>query len=176
MDIILILLGVVLLALGRRLFWLFVGVVGFVAGLHLATQLLGEQPSWVILLVAVLAGLVGSVLAVFLQRLMIAVAGFLAAGYVLVSLLGYFGFELGNLAWLAFLIGGICGAILASLVFDLAVVILSALSGATLIVQGLAALVEGFEPSLNGLLILVLFFVGIAIQTGFLGKGAARHV
>ena len=88
MDIILVILGVVLLALGRKLFWLFVGGVGFVAGLTLTTQLLGEQPFWVILLVAALAGLVGSVMAVFLQRLMIAVAGFLAAGYVLVSLLG----------------------------------------------------------------------------------------
>jgi hypothetical protein len=170
MDIILVILGIVLLALGRKLFWLFVGGVGFVAGLTLTTQLLGEQPFWVILLIAALAGLIGSVMAVFLQRLMIAVAGFLAAGYVLVSLLGYFGLELGNLSWLVFLIGGACGAILASLVFDWAVVVLSALSGATLIVQGLAAMVPGFESSLNGLLILVLFFVGIVIQTGFFGK------
>lgn len=175
MDIILILLGIILLALGRRLFWFFVGVVGFVAGLTLATKLLAEQEFWVILLVAVLAGLVGSVLGVFLQRLMIGLAGFLAVGYVLVSLLGYFGFDMGNLTWLAFLVGGVCGAILASLVFDLALVILSALSGATLMVQGLAAQVPGFEPSLNGFLILLLFFVGIAIQTGFMGKGSSRH-
>jgi hypothetical protein len=175
MDIILILLGVVLLALGRRLFWFFVGAVGFVAGLNLAAELLSEQPFWVILLVALLAGLVGSVLAVFLQRLMIAVAGFLAAGYVLVSLLGYFGVEVGALAWLAFLIGGVFGAILASVVFDWALLILSALLGATLMVQGLSATVPGFEPSLNGLLILVLFFVGIAIQAGFLSRSMARH-
>jgi hypothetical protein len=175
MDIILILLGIVLLTLGRRLFWFFVGVVGFVAGLTLATQYLAEQPFWVILLAAVLAGLIGSTLGVFLQRLMISVAGFLAAGYVLVSLLGYFGVDLGNLTWLAFLVGGICGAILASLVFDLALVILSALSGATLIVQGLAAIVPGFAPTLNGFLILMLFFVGIAIQTGFLGKNSSGH-
>jgi hypothetical protein len=175
MEIFLIILGVVLLALGRRLFWLFVGVVGFVAGLNLASELLVEQPFWVILLVALLAGLIGSLLAVFLQRLMIAVAGFLAAGYVLVSLLGYFGLELGALTWLPFLIGGVCGAILASLVFDWALIILSALSGATLMVQGLAATVPGFEPSLNGFLILILFLVGIAIQTGFLSKGKAGH-
>jgi hypothetical protein len=176
MDIILILLGLVLLSLGRRMFWFFVGVVGFVAGLKLAMQLLGEQPFWVILLVAVVAGLIGSVLALLLQRLMIAVAGFLAAGYVLVSLLGYFGADLGGLGWLAFLIGGVCGAILASLVFDLALVVLSTLTGATLMVQGLSATVEGFEPPLNGLLILVLFFVGIAIQTGFLSRGKAGHL
>jgi hypothetical protein len=175
MDIIFIILGVVLIALGRRLFWLFVGVVGFVVGLNLAAQLVGEQPFWVILLLALLAGLLGSVLAVFLQRLMIAVAGFLAAGYVLLSLLGYFGVELGNLAWLGFLVGGVCGAILASLVFDWALVILSALLGATLMVQGLSETVPGFEPSLNGLLILVLFFVGIAIQTGYISRGRTRH-
>lgn len=175
MDIILIILGTVLLALGRRLFWLFVGAVGFVAGLNLATHFFSDQPTWVILLGALLAGLVGSVLAAFLQRLMVGAAGFLAAGYVLVHLLGYFGLEFGNLTWLAFLAGGVCGAILASLVFDISLVVLSALSGATLMVQGLSGLVEGFSPTLNGLLILVLFFVGIAIQSGFMGKNNARH-
>ena len=175
MDIILIVLGIVLLALGRKLFWLFVGAVGFVAGLNLAAHLFTDQPTWVILVIALLAGLVGSVLATFLQRFMVAAAGFLAAGYVLVSLLGYFGLEFGNLTWLIFLAGGVCGAILATLVFDVALVVLSALSGATLLVQGLAGTVEGFSPTLNGLLILVLFFVGLAIQSGFLGKGSARH-
>jgi len=47
MDIILIILGTVLLALGRRLFWLFVGAVGFVAGLNLATHFFSDQPTWV---------------------------------------------------------------------------------------------------------------------------------
>lgn len=175
MDILLIILGILLLTLGRRLFWLFVGAVGFVAGLNLAAHLFTDQPTWVILVLALLAGLVGSVLATFLQRFMVAAAGFLAAGYVLVNLLGYFGIEFGNLAWLVFLAGGVCGAILASLVFDVALMILSALSGATLMVQGLSATVEGFSPTLNGLLILVLFFVGLAIQSGFLSKSSSRH-
>jgi hypothetical protein len=43
-QIVTILVGIVVLIAGRRLFWLFVGVVGFVAGLSLAFQLLADQP------------------------------------------------------------------------------------------------------------------------------------
>ena len=41
MTVVGILVSVALLVLGRKLFWLFVGAVGFVAGALLATRLLG---------------------------------------------------------------------------------------------------------------------------------------
>jgi hypothetical protein len=174
MDYIYILLGVILLILGRRLFWLLVGVVGFVVGLNLVPLLVTDQPAWTILLLALLAGLVGSVLAVFLQRLMVALAGFLAAGYVLIQLLGYFQVDPGNITWLVFLVGGTFGAVLAYTTFDWALVILSSLTGAALLVEGLTRLVPGFEATLSGLIILILFIVGIAIQVGYMSKGKAR--
>ena len=51
-----ILVGVALLSLGRKLFWLFVSGVGFASGALLATVVLQNQPIWVTLLVAVGAG------------------------------------------------------------------------------------------------------------------------
>jgi hypothetical protein len=166
-----LLLGGTLLVLGRKLFWLLVGVVGFIGGLNLAPLFVPDQPAWVILIVALLAGLLGSVLAVFLQRIMVALAGFVAAGYVLVLLLDRFQVDLGGIGWLAFLLGGALGAVLASVTFDWALVILSSLTGAALFVDGLTRLVPGFEATLSGLLVLILFFVGIAIQVSFFGKG-----
>ncbi len=174
MEYINILLGAILLILGRRLFWLLVGVVGFILGLNLVPLLLTDQTAGTILILALLAGLVGSVLAVFLQRIMVALAGFLAAGYILIQLLAYFQIDLGGIAWLVFLLGGAFGAVLASVTFDWALVILSSLTGAALLVDGMTRLVPGFEATLSGLMILVLFIVGIAIQVGFAGRGKAR--
>jgi hypothetical protein len=174
MEYIYILLGLILLVLGRKLFWLLVGAVGFIVGMNLAQLFATEQPAWAILLIALLGGLVGSVLAVFLQRIMVAVAGFLAAGYVLTQLMAYFQVELGGIAWLVFLLGGALGAVLASATFDWALVILSSLTGAALFVEGLTGLVAGFEGLLSALLLLILFMVGIAIQVGYVSRGKPR--
>lgn len=174
MEYLYILLGVILLILGRRLFWLLVGVVGFVAGLNLAPLVVTDQQPWVILVVALLAGLVGSVLAVFLQRIMVALAGFLAAGFILMQLLSHFRVDLGGIGWLVFLLGGALGAVLASVTFDWALVILSSLTGAALLVDGLTGLVPGFEATLVGWMILILFIVGAAIQASFFRSSSAK--
>ncbi len=149
--------GLVLLCLGRRLFWLFVGAAGFVTGLLAGQELLQGRPEWVGLLVALLAGIIGALLAVFLQKLAIAAAGFLFGGYVLMSL----ALAVGNapLGWLAFLIGGIVGAVLVLAVFDWALIILSSLAGATLVVGSFA-----MERGTGALLFLVLAIIGSVIQ------------
>ena len=84
------LIGIVLLALGRRLFWLFVGCVGFMAGLQMAQQYFGLQPSWVAWAAALLFGLVGALLALFFQKLAIVLGGF-ASGSTLWSSPRYHG-------------------------------------------------------------------------------------
>jgi hypothetical protein len=81
-----ILAGALLLVLGRKLFWLFVAVVGFATGLMLATRFFQTQPEWLQLLIGIGFGLVGALLAYFFQEIAIAVAGFLAGGYIALSL------------------------------------------------------------------------------------------
>src|SRR6516164_4337637 len=82
-----IVIAVVLLLFGRRLFWLFVGCIGFIVGFNYATQIFQghDQPGWVPLVVAVVIGLVAAILSIFLQRLVVAIAGFFAGGYFLSS-------------------------------------------------------------------------------------------
>ena len=68
-----ILIGAVLLLVGRRLFWLFVGGVGFLVGFNFAGQALQEQPQWVIFSVAIGVGLVAAIFSIFLQRAVVAI-------------------------------------------------------------------------------------------------------
>jgi hypothetical protein len=169
-EIVNVVVGLVVLVLGRKLFWLFVGVVGFVAGLSLATQYLVDQPTWVILVIALAAGLVGALLAVFLQTVAIAVAGFIGGGYVVVGLLDMLGVQpqAGLAAWIPFIIGGIVGLVLALALFEWALIVLSSFVGATLVVQGIE-----LRPAIAGLVFLVLIVVGFFIQAAMLQREEA---
>ena len=69
MNLIFIAAGILLLFLGRKLFWLFVAVVGFLLGLTYAPQLLSNQPQSVILTISLITGLLGALLAALLQKL-----------------------------------------------------------------------------------------------------------
>jgi len=170
--IITLLAGLGALLFGRRLFWLFVGLVGFLVSFNLATEFLGGQPQWVILLIALLVGLVGALLAVFLQYIAVAVAGFLAGGYAMFSLMQLFNLDINEawLYWFIVILGGVIGAILVLLVFDWALIILSAGVGASTLVQLTEQLMELASP-LNLILFFLLLIVGIAFQAYTLPAG-----
>ena len=161
-----IILGGFLLLLGRRLYWLFVGAIGFVAGFNLASQALANQPTWLLLVIALAAGVIGALLALFLQRLAIGIAGFLAGGYILTSILAVAGLTVtGTAYWILYLAAGIVAGILAIVLFDWALIILSSLVGALLIAQSLA-----IGQTLMWLLVIVLFIIGVAFQAGMMGR------
>ena len=80
-------LGIALLVMGRRLFWLFLGGVGFVAGFDFAERILHDQTQSVILIIALFAGALGAMVAIFLQNFAVVAGGFLAGGYLLIELL-----------------------------------------------------------------------------------------
>ena len=126
--------GILLLAFGRKLFWLFVGCVGFVLGMQLAQRYLGMHPEWLVWTVALLSGIIGAVLAVFLQSLAIGVGGF-AAGVTITSHLAVLtGF---SPTPVVSIMGGVIGVVLLYLVFDWALIFLSSVAGASLVVQSL---------------------------------------
>src|SRR5213082_3173803 len=74
------LIGIVILLFGRKLFWLCVAAVGFAAGVEIAPHLVNEPSPLLLLTVAIVLGLIGALLALFLQKVAIAVFGFLAGG------------------------------------------------------------------------------------------------
>ena len=163
--IITLIAGIAALLFGRQLFWLFVGLVGFLVSFDLATEFLIGQPQWLILLIALLVGVVGALLAVFLQYIAVAVAGFLAGGYAVFSLMQLLNLDINQawLYWFILILGGVIGAILLLLVFDWALIILSASVGAATLVQ-LAERFTELSSTLNLILFFLLLIVGIAFQ------------
>jgi hypothetical protein len=129
------LIGLSLLTWGHKLFWLFVGSVGFTAGFVHGHQLWGAQSDLAILALSLLTGLAGALMAIFLQGLAVGVAGFVAGGYIGVTIVNLCGVAIGGFYWLAYAVGGFVGAILLVLVFDWALIVLSSLTGAALILQ-----------------------------------------
>jgi hypothetical protein len=165
-KIITALLGIVMLVSGRKLFWLTVGAIGFVVGLGLVFNFLEDQPAWVTLAAALLAGGVGAIFAILLQKVAVGVAGFLVGGFIVVwLLLQVFKLDLAQWEWLIFITGGIAGAILVLFLFELALIILSSAVGATMIVQ-----IIDFHPLVTAVLFLVLLIVGFAAQSRSLGQ------
>jgi hypothetical protein len=161
--------GAALLLVGRRLYWFFVAGAGFVIGATLAARLLPAEVVWVQLLAAVLVGLIGLVLALFLQRVAIAIAGFIAGGYVLATLINAFAGIGSGLYWGLFVVGGVVGAILVSVLFGWALIILSSLMGA-----GLIAEVVPLAQPWNLVLYLGLAALGILVQAGLTRRRGVR--
>src|SRR5256886_17521224 len=75
-----VLIGAIILFLGRKLFWLCVAAVGFAAGVEVAPHLMYEPTPNFEFSIAVVFGFVGALLAVFLQKIAVGIAGFLVGG------------------------------------------------------------------------------------------------
>lgn len=155
--------GVALLLFGRRLFWLFVAGVGFVVSAVLATEAFGDRSDWLTLMIALGVGLVGAILCVFVQKLIVRIAGFFAGGYVAYSLV--LRFNQPTLNWVGFLLGGILGAILVLVLFDWALIILSSLTGATVLAQNFP-----FDRALAALLFVTFLITGLLVQSSQLRR------
>jgi len=156
-----VLAGAALLLLGRRLFWLLVGVIGFIFGYEYGAQIYTGASDTLLLSVALATGLVGGVLAYFVQALMIAVAGFLVGARLAVILFNAVHPIPNQDFWLlAFLAGGVIGAALLVAVFDSALLFLSSLFGASLIVETIE-----LPPYQKLIAFLVLLAVGLVVQS-----------
>ena len=154
-----ILIGAALLFFGRRVFWLFIAGMGFVAGVSFADQLL-QGPEWLSMVIGLGLGIFTALLAIFVQHFAIGLAGFLAGGYIAWQLvLPLLNIEHGWIPWLTFLIGGIIGVILVGAVLDWALIILSSLAGSALIVEVLKS-----PQFLSALVFIALAAIGISVQ------------
>lgn len=162
------LIGVVILLFGRKLFWLCVAAVGFAAGVEIAPHLV-QQPSPVLALtVALILGLLGALLALFLQKIAIAVLGFLAGGKLAGAIAAAFFVQYAQHSAIIFVIGGIIGAILLLVLFDWALIVVSSLIGAHLIQSAIV-----LPPSGSTILFIGLVVVGIIAQASWLRRSQA---
>lgn len=167
LNVVNLLLGGALLVAGRKLFWLFVGVLGFIIGMQFVQRFWTGGPPIVAVIVGVVVGIIFALLAIFLETVAFAVAGFLAGGFVLTTFANMLGLDLGGglLYWVVYLIGAIIGVALIMLLLDWALITLSSLAGASLIVQSLSS-----GAAIGGVVFIVLFIIGILIQGSVLRR------
>lgn len=160
MNLINLVLGIILLTTGKKLYWLFVGVIGFILGMGLATQLV-LNPPWLVYVVALGAGILGAILAHFLQHLALSLVGFLVGAYGAFRLVGLLGITAVPSTWMAFIIGGIVGLLLVSSAFDWSLYILSSWAGATLVTEAI-----DLQGTVGTVVFFALFVLGMIIQVG----------
>jgi hypothetical protein len=152
-------IGAILLLFGRKLFWLCVAAVGFAAGVEIAPRLFHEPTTLMALTIALVLGFIGALLALFLQKLAIGVAGFLAGGKLALALVAAFLVQWTNYSVVTFVVGGIIGAVLLLSLFDWALIFLSSLVGAYLILSAVT-----LTPVGSAVLFVILTGIGVFVQ------------
>lgn len=180
-------LGLLSLFLGRKLFWLFVGISGFLLGLLIGGVVgIGNGWDWpAILLMGLVIGAGAAVLSIYLQKPMASLAGFMMGGilaavlYMLVRygtniatrlMLGGPGAE----TWILFLVGGVAAAVFVWVTYEWALIVLSSMSGALLTFVGIAPFLPFNLPGIIYLLILAgLAVLGIYVQAQMMSKTQA---
>lgn len=172
MAIVNLVVGFALLTMGRRLFWFFVAAIGFWLGFSVGVQLLPAQSETIAIVLGLISGLAGMLLARFVQRLAITFSGFAAGGYLLVTIWHWFTADSNWLqSVILFVIGGVIGAALMGALFNWALIGLSATIGAILIVE----LLPG-APGEKLLLFGILLLGGVLIQNRLLRSTPPKSI
>src|SRR4030042_3475097 len=113
-----LIVGIALLVFGRKLFWLVGAAVGFLFATSLASQFFPDASETVSFVVAVGFGVLGAVLAFFLQKVAVWVVGFLVGGFFLMSIGHSLGYETSPYPLIAFILGGILGGVIVHFLLD----------------------------------------------------------
>jgi hypothetical protein len=117
------------------------------------------------LLVALGCGVIGALLAILLQKLAIAIAGFIAGGRIAWALAAAFFVEHMHYRGITFVIGGILGALLLLALFDWVLILLSSVEGAHLIGNGITL------PEKGGMILFIaLAVLGVIVQGSMLRR------
>ena len=175
----LIVIGILVLALGKRLAVLG-AAVGALLGVGLLRLFPGDSGPWITLGVPIVLALVGFFGAAFAKGLIdvvVLVLGALAGAAVVMGFLDLFNIDAGLMRWLLAVIGGVVGLIVIRRARkgsqDWGIIILAGLVGALLVTRGLTILLPALQGAIGTLIVLVLAGVSIAFQGGVLGKHKA---
>ena len=145
--------------------------LGFAVGLEIAAYFMKEPPQWMTLVVALGCGVIGALLAILLQKIAIAIAGFIAGGRIAWALAAAFFVEHAHYRGLTFVIGGILGALLLLALFDWVLIVLSSIEGAHLIGNGITLPEKGAM-----ILFIALAVVGVVVQGSMLRRSRRTAV
>ncbi len=163
MDYLHVAIGLAVLLFGRSLFWLLVGLAGFLLGAQLVPLSFPDLPAWAALVAGTVAGLVGALFTILAERVAFGIAGFFAGALLALytaKALGIVGAEpaiaLG---------GGLAGAVVAVLLTDWAIIVLASLVGARVIV-----IAVGLSGPLGLGVYAALVVIGLVVQHALLRR------
>jgi hypothetical protein len=152
--------GLLILFLGRRLFWVFVGVVGFFCGLKFGAEIFKGIADWLLVLLSILVGVISAGLAVMLQRVAVAVAGGFAGGMLALRLAPAAGLHSDGGLWVAFIV-----------MFDPMLILLSVIVGALMVTEALP-----IDNIVAPLVFGVCLVAGLAVQIRMFRRSGASAV
>jgi len=171
MSLIFALMGLIVLLLGQRLFWLALGALAWVWGMNFLGHPLEDLGEGVVLLIAVVLAVVAGVIGRSRNPTSVAIAGFLS-GSLMVSLLAELvGVDLGTAFWPVVAIAGVLGILVSLRVRPMALILLFSLCGALIIPISFELQRQG-GPT-GWLLFIVLAVVGFLVQTRVLRTPAS---
>jgi hypothetical protein len=154
-----VLAAIILIFFGRKLFWFFVGIAGFLYGSGIVAQYFPSL-SWLIsVLIGTVVGIVCALMAPYFQRFLVAFAGFIIGAYTAVWLFMRWVPSGIDAIWIVYLAGGVLGFLLAWRLLDTALIVLSALLGAVFLIELLP-----FVPILNQMAGLAALVLGLGVQ------------
>ncbi|MEO6847553.1 MAG: hypothetical protein ABI443_08450 [Chthoniobacterales bacterium] len=162
--------GILLVFLGRKLFWLFVGTIGFLAGLQLGSHFGHGYPEIAILTVALVIGILGAVLAILAERVAVAIAGAIAGGMIGLHIAVLANLTSQAVQWVAFAVGAVFAAIVVSLLFDWALIVISSLTGAVMIAEKLQV-----THQIRTFAVVAFCFIGIFSQARLLRPAVRKE-
>lgn len=152
MNMIYVLIGVILLILGRKYTWSFTAGLVFYLFMLVTAKGLFDFPDLLILMIGIVLAVAGGLLAAVLHRVTVPITGFLAGGYLLTLLAGVYKWFPAQ-TWMPFAAGGLLGLVLIAAATDWTLTVMSSVMGAVMIVRG----------STIGSSWLVVVFLGIAL-------------
>ena len=161
-GLIALVVGVLLLFFGKRLFWLAAALVAFLLGWQLFGELLGPGFYLLSLVLAVVLGIVFAWLAIKFIRIAAYIVGFLAGAAALSLLMGVFEIDMSGLFLAG--IGGAIGLILGAIPHDWGLILITAWAGASAVVFGLEKWMEPGDSLVATVIFFVLLIVGIFWQ------------
>jgi Domain of unknown function (DUF4203) len=163
MTIAYIIAGALLIVAGRRIFWLFLGLLCFVAGMSALQRWFPEVSQSTLLLAAVGIGALGAGIGAMAQKIAVWIGGFFGGGLLALMLVHMLTESSGSTTLVAFLVGGVIGILLAHFLFKWVMIVVSSAIGALVISKVLET-----GMALGSIVFVVLLLAGVIIQGGFL--------
>ena len=157
-SLIALIVGGVLLLFGGRYYWLVAGGVGFLFGANLGSAPDGGVITGSAIAMGLLFGLIAAVGSVMVTKFAIGITGFLVGGIFMVRFMEAIGWDLGS-TLVAFLIGGMVGFFFVIIAQDWALIFLSVITGAAIILNQL-----NLDPSSSNFVYIVLVLFGFGFQ------------